>query len=98
VWNDMSASRNIIRNEPFTRGECNGFNGRLIFNPLPQLGQNLIHTPTDLVLRVTWSHFWGETMEELRASIIEAILLVRVYQGRGRTKAWADNRSNCLTK
>lgn len=35
--------------EPFKRGECNGFGARLVFNPLLQVGQNLMVAGTYLL-------------------------------------------------
>ena len=51
LWCEMICQHPEISSEiePFKRGECTGFNARLIFNPLPQVGQHLLVTGTYLL-------------------------------------------------
>ena len=51
LWCEMICQHPEISSEiePFKRGECTGFNARLIFNPLPQVGQHLVVTGTYLL-------------------------------------------------
>ena len=51
IWCEMICQHPEISSEiePFKRGECTGFNARLIFNPLPQVGQHLVVTGTYLL-------------------------------------------------
>ncbi|MBV9178944.1 MAG: hypothetical protein JO297_18095 [Nitrososphaeraceae archaeon] len=51
IWCEMICQHPEMSSEiePFKRGECNGFNGRLIFNPPPQVGQHLMVTGTYLL-------------------------------------------------
>jgi hypothetical protein len=46
IWCEMICQHPEISSEiePFKRGECTGFNARLIFNALPQVGQHLVVT------------------------------------------------------
>ncbi|HEY5631488.1 MAG TPA: hypothetical protein VIR31_05125 [Nitrososphaeraceae archaeon] len=51
IWCEMICQHPEISSEiePFKRGECTGFNARLIFNPVPQVGQHLMVTGTYLL-------------------------------------------------
>ena len=51
LWCEMICQHPEVSSEiePFKRGECTGFNARLIFNSLPQVGQHLVVTGTYLL-------------------------------------------------
>ena len=51
IWCEIICQHSEVSSkiEPFKRGECNGFNGRLILNLLPQISQHLRITGTYLL-------------------------------------------------